>query len=113
MRDYAQVHDAETITLRVTAEALRIMEVDALGLENTDIKILETIITKYNGGPVGLKTIAAATSEELETIEDIYEPYLLQIGFLNRSLRGRIATQRAYEHLGIPFYRNENQGTLI
>lgn len=113
VRDYAQVHDHEPITRDVALKALAMMDIDPIGLEATDIRILETIITKYHGGPVGLKTIAASTSEEVETIEDIYEPYLLQIGFLARSMKGRIATKDAYAHLGISFEGSQNQGTLL
>lgn len=113
VRDYAQVHDHEPVTRAVAESALAMLDIDPIGLEATDVRILTTIITKYHGGPVGLKTIAASTSEELETIEDIYEPYLLQIGFLARSMKGRIATKDAYAHLGIPFSENKNQGTLL
>ncbi len=113
VRDYAQVKNGSVITENLAKEALTVMDIDHLGLETTDIKILETIISNYNGGPVGLKTIAASTSEELETIEDLYEPYLLQIGFLTRSLKGRIATEAAYHHLKKKFQAKENQGTLL
>jgi len=113
VRDFAQVHDHEPVTRAVAQSALAMMDVDPIGLEATDLHILNTIITKYHGGPVGLKTIAASTSEEIETIEDIYEPYLLQIGFLARSMKGRIATKDAYEHLGIPFEAGQTQGTLL
>lgn len=113
VRDYAQVHDADIITEEITGKALEMMEVDEIGLETADIKILEAIIKKHNGGPVGLKAIAAACSEEVETIEDLYEPYLMQIGFLSRSLRGRCATRLAYEHLGIKFSAEQNQQKLI
>lgn len=113
VRDYAQVHDHEPVTRDVAQKALAMMDIDPIGLEATDLRILETIITKYRGGPVGLKTIAASTSEEVETIEDIYEPYLLQIGFLARSMKGRIATKDAYAHLGISFEGSQNQGTLL
>src|SRR3989344_2532272 len=113
VRDYAQVKNGNTITGALAKEALAVMDIDHLGLESTDVKILETIITQYNGGPVGLKSIAASTSEELETIEGLYEPYLLQIGFLTRSLKGRIATEAAYHHLKKKFQAKENQGTLI
>lgn len=112
VRDYAQVHDHEPITRVVAQKALAIMDVDEIGLESTDLRILRAIIEKYAGGPVGLKTIAASTSEEVETIEDLYEPYLLQIGFLARSPKGRIATEQAYTHLGIPYHKKQ-QGTLI
>lgn len=112
VRDYAQVHDHEPITEVVAKKALTVMEVDEIGLEATDLRILRAIIEQYGGGPVGLKTIAASTSEEVETIEDLYEPYLLQIGFLARGPKGRIATEQAYEHLGIPYHKKQ-QGTLL
>ena len=88
------------------------MEVDELGLEPTDRHILETIIKKFNGGPVGIQTIAAATSEEIETIEDVYEPFLIQLGFLTRTPRGRMVTEHGYAHLGYPA-PSENQKKLI
>lgn len=113
VRDYAQVKNNGLITGGSAKEALAIMEIDHLGLESTDIKILETIIMQYNGGPVGLKTIATSAAEEIETIEDLYEPYLLQIGFLSRSLKGRIATEAAYHHLKKEFRAKESQGTLL
>jgi len=113
VRDYAQVHNVDTISGETAKKSLGILEIDPIGLEATDIRILETIITKFSGGPVGIKTIAASTSEEVETIEDVYEPYLLQIGFLSRSLKGRIATKLAYDHLGIPYAGTQNQGTLL
>lgn len=113
VRDYAQVHNNDIISAEIAKKSLGVLEIDPIGLEATDLRILETIITKFGGGPVGIKTIAASTSEEVETIEDVYEPYLLQIGFLSRSLKGRIATQLAYDHLGIPYTGAQNQGTLI
>lgn len=103
VRDYAQVRAAGVITDQVANEALRRLEIDSLGLDDTDRRILHTIIDKFEGGPVGLDTIAAATSEESDTVMDVYEPYLLQLGFLARTPRGRIATRRAYEHMGIPY----------
>jgi len=103
IRDYSQVNGSDTITKGLAEEALKLMEIDELGLEPHDVRILETIITKYNGGPVGLKTIAASTLEETNTIEDVYEPYLLQIGFLARTPQGRTATKKAYEYLGLKF----------
>ncbi|OGC37360.1 Holliday junction DNA helicase RuvB [candidate division WOR-1 bacterium RIFOXYC2_FULL_37_10] len=101
VRDFAQVKAAGIITLEVAHEALNNLGIDSLGLDNTDRKVLKTIIEKYEGGPVGIETIAASTAEEADTIEDIYEPYLMQIGFLQRTPRGRVATALAYEHLGI------------
>lgn len=113
VRDFAQVHNKEAITGAVAQEALGVMEIDAIGLESTDLKILEVIIKKYNGGPVGLKAVAASTAEEIETIEDLYEPYLLQVGFLSRSPRGRMATRLAYEHLGLTPNAHEGQTALL
>ncbi len=84
-------------------EALALLEIDALGLDEIDRRVLDAIINKFDGGPVGLETIAAAISEESDTIMDVYEPYLLQLGFLDRTPRGRIATRRAYEHLGLAY----------
>jgi len=101
VRDYAQVLGNGEITLGITKTALNELEIDELGLDEIDRKILETIILKYNGGPVGVETIAATIGEETETIEDVYEPYLMQIGFLSRTPRGRCATVNAYTHLGI------------
>ena len=102
VRDYAQVRADGHVTLPVARAALAMLEVDERGLDATDYKLLRTIIEKFGGGPVGLDTIAAATSEESDTIEDVYEPYLLQLGFLKRTPRGRVATPLAYAHLGIP-----------
>jgi len=100
VRDYAQVMANGIITQSVTVEALSRLEVDHIGLDEVDHKVLHTIIDKFNGGPVGLETIAASISPEPDTIMDVYEPYLLQLGFLERTPRGRLATQLAYEHLG-------------
>ncbi|GHO93319.1 Holliday junction ATP-dependent DNA helicase RuvB [Reticulibacter mediterranei] len=99
VRDYAQVRADGVITMDVAKEALDALEVDELGLDQTDRHMLETIIKKFNGGPVGLDTLAASTSEDSETIEDVYEPYLLQLGFIARTPRGRVAMKAAYEHL--------------
>ncbi|MGH2542975.1 MAG: Holliday junction DNA helicase RuvB C-terminal domain-containing protein, partial [Ardenticatenaceae bacterium] len=87
--------------------ALALLEIDELGLDEIDRRVLDAIITKFDGGPVGLETIAAAISEESDTIMDVYEPYLLQLGFLDRTPRGRIATRRAYEHLGLSYAPNQ------
>lgn len=103
VRDYAQVKGNGRITLRHAQEALKLMEIDELGLDNTDRRMLETIIRFYNGGPVGLEALAATIGEESVTLEDVCEPYLLQIGFLARTLRGRMVTRAGYEHLGIPY----------
>ena len=103
VRDYALVLGDGNITLDIAKIALNKLEIDDLGLDGTDKKILETIIFKYTGGPVGIETLAATVNEEVETIEDVYEPYLMQIGFLARTPRGRTATPLAYEHLGIEY----------
>jgi Holliday junction DNA helicase RuvB len=109
VRDFAQVRYDGVITGEVARDALDLLDVDQYGLEMLDRKILETMITKFDGGPVGLETLAATIGEESITIEDVYEPYLMQIGFLSRTPRGRCATRLAYEHLGIPFV---SQGKL-
>lgn len=108
VRDYAQVRAGGIITADVARAALAMLEVDELGLDEIDRKVLYTIIEKFGGGPVGLETIAAAISEEADTIMDVYEPYLLQLGFLERTPRGRVVTQRAYEHLGLPYPEGEH-----
>jgi len=100
MRDYASVKASGKITSQVVADAAQLLQIDEMGLDKTDKLLLETIIDKFSGGPVGLNTLAAAISEEVDTIEDVYEPYLMQIGFLDRTNRGRMATPRAYKHLG-------------
>lgn len=105
VRDYAAVLGDGKISLEITKTALKKLEIDDLGLDNIDKKILETIIHHYSGGPVGLETLAATVNEETATIEDVYEPYLMQIGFLARTARGRVATPLAYEHFEIE-YRN-------
>ena len=101
VRDFAQIKGDGGIDAQIAAYALEKLEVDALGLDNIDRRMLKTIIEIYNGGPVGLETLAATTGEEAITLEDVYEPYLLQIGFLSRTPRGRCATKLAYEHLGL------------
>jgi len=111
VRDYAEVEGEGIINKNITQKALALLEVDHLGLESTDRRLIEAIINKFNGGPVGLQALAAATSEEIDTIEDVHEPYLLQIGFLQRTARGRIATKLAYEHLGFQL-PPENQNLL-
>jgi len=103
VRDFSQIKNHAIINEEVAIEALEMIDVDPLGLEPADKQILRVIIEKFGGGPVGLGTIAAATSEEIKTIEDVYEPYLIQIGFLARTPRGRIATENAYNHLGIKY----------
>ncbi|MDW7674605.1 MAG: Holliday junction branch migration DNA helicase RuvB [Bacillota bacterium] len=101
VRDFAQVKADGVINREVADEALKMLEVDSLGLDNIDRRILLTMIKKFSGGPVGLDTLATAISEESETVEDVYEPYLLQLGFINRTPRGRVTTDLAYNHLGI------------
>jgi len=101
VRDWAQIKSDGNVTLSTVQEALASLGIDPLGLDEIDRKYLETIIQKFNGGPVGLETIAASIAEDSDTIEDVYEPYLLQLGFLDRTPRGRVATIAAYRHLGI------------
>jgi Holliday junction DNA helicase RuvB len=103
VRDYAQVRADGTVTQKVAHEALDLLAVDALGLDDLDRRVLKTVIEKYQGGPVGLNTIAAAISEEPDTIMDVVEPYLLQLGFLDRTPQGRVATRAAYDHLGVEY----------
>ena len=112
VRDYAQVRADGTITSKIAKEALDLLQVDPLGLDDLDRRVLKTIINKYGGGPVGLNTIAASISEEQDTIMDVVEPYLLQLGFLDRTAQGRIATKSAYEHLKLQ-YREEGQQRLL
>lgn len=102
VRDFADVHGHHTIHEATVRETLRELGVDALGLDQSDRGLLATVIDKFHGGPVGLNTLAAALSEQEATIEDVYEPYLIQLGFLERTARGRVIRQAAYEHLGIP-----------
>ena len=101
IRDYAQVRGHAVVTEGVAAEALDLLEVDALGLDPMDRRYLEALVLKYRGGPVGLNTLAMSVGEEPDTLEDVYEPFLVQQGFLERTPRGRVAAQRAYEHLGL------------
>jgi Holliday junction DNA helicase RuvB len=112
VRDYAQVRADGTVTSGVATNALDLLQVDTLGLDEVDRRVLRTIIEKYSGGPVGLNTIAASMSEEQDTIMDVVEPYLLQLGFLDRTPQGRVATKSAYEHLGLP-YQEAGQPRLI
>ncbi len=109
VRDYAQTRADGVITGSVAGEALALLDIDFLGLDDIDRRILHTIIDAYGGGPVGLPTIAASISEDSSTIEDVYEPYLIQLGFLKRTPRGREATARAYEHIGIPYPKDAPQ----
>lgn len=109
LRDFAQVKSDGQITIEVARYGLKALDIDELGLDNVDRVVLETIIQKFDGGPVGLDTLAAATGEESNTIEDVYEPYLIQLGFLQKTPRGRKATRLAYEHLGITFSNPESE----
>ena len=108
VRDYAQVRAEGEITQEVAQDALDLLEIDALGLDDLDRRVLLSIVEKFGGGPVGLDTIAASISEEADTIMDVVEPYLLQLGFLERTARGRVATPHAYRHLDIPLPTREN-----
>ena len=112
VRDYAQVVADGVITPQVAKEALEKLGVDLIGLDEIDHKVLHTIIEKFNGGPVGLDTISASISEEADTITDVYEPFLMQLGFLERTPRGRVATKLAYEHLGLEFNKSNQQKLL-
>lgn len=112
VRDYSQVMSDGRIDLDIARQALDMLEIDELGLDKTDRHLLETIIRFYNGGPVGLEALAATIGEEATTLEDVCEPYLLQIGFLARTLRGRMVTQLGYEHLGIPYSKQVEREEL-
>ncbi len=105
VRDFAQVAGASHVTAPDADSALSMLDIDCLGLDRNDRRLLRTVIEKFSGGPVGVETLAAAVSEETETVEDVYEPFLMQLGFLQRTPRGRVATPAAYEHLGIPMQR--------
>ena len=113
VRDYVQVRSDGIITQESAVDALNLLNVDQLGLDEVDRRVLKTIIEKYNGGPVGLNTIAASIGEESDTIMDVVEPYLLQLGFLDRTPQGRVATRLAYEHLGLPYRAEDQQLKLI
>ncbi|MBT3321742.1 MAG: Holliday junction branch migration DNA helicase RuvB [Anaerolineae bacterium] len=113
VRDYAQVRADGKITASVASDALGLLSIDSLGLDDMDRRVLKAIIEKYRGGPVGLNTIGASISEEPDTIMDVVEPYLLQLGFLDRTPQGRIATRLAYEHLGFEYQVEEQQGKLL
>jgi Holliday junction DNA helicase RuvB len=110
VRDFAQVKGTGVIDRASADLALSALEIDRLGLDNTDRRMLDVIITTYNGGPVGLETLAATIGEEAVTLEDVYEPYLIQIGFLSRTPRGRCVTRLAYEHLGLRFPGQNSHG---
>jgi Holliday junction DNA helicase RuvB len=113
VRDYAEVRAAGFIDLDVARRALDLLEVDHFGLDEIDQKIMQTVLEKYGGGPVGLNTIAASIDEEPDTVEEVYEPYLIQLGFLNRTSRGRIATDKAWDHFKIPRRLRGTQNTLF
>ena len=113
VRDFAQVRANGVVTREIASNALDLLQVDPLGLDDVDRRVLKAIIEKYGGGPVGLNTIAAGISEEPDTIMDVVEPYLLQLGFLDRTQQGRVATKAAYEHLGFKFPDNAPQQRLL
>src|SRR5699024_6494273 len=117
VRDYAQVRGDGKITMDSTQEALELLQVDSYGLDHIDHKLMTSLIEQFKGGPVGIETISASIGEESITIEDVYEPYLLQIGFIQRTPRGRVATYAAYQHFGYPlpesWYRLEKGGTMM
>lgn len=109
VRDFAQIKDVYNIDKQISEKALEMLEIDKLGLEPADREIIKAMIDKFNGGPVGVQTIAAATSEEVQTIEDVYEPFLIQTGLLARTNRGRIVTEKGYLHLGYTFNKDRSQ----
>ena len=113
VRDFAQVEGSKIITDDIADRALLALEVDRAGLDHTDRRMLDAMIKKYHGGPVGLDTIAASISETRETIEDIYEPYLLQLGFIMRTPRGRVVTEAGYDHMGVAYPKQNNTPTLF
>ncbi len=113
VRDFAQIKGDGTVTREMTDLALKMLDIDELGLDNTDRRMLEAIIKFYDGGPVGLDTLSVTIGEEAVTLEDVYEPYLIQIGFINRTPRGRCVTRLAYEHLGIPQRHAESTQTKL
>lgn len=107
VRDFAQVSETNEIDIEIVDKSLAMLNVDSEGLDGTDVKLLKSMIELYNGGPVGINTIAANIGEESDTIAEMYEPFLLQIGFLKRTSRGRVVTEKAYNHLGIPFINKD------
>lgn len=113
VRDYAEVRAAGRIDIEVARKALDLLEVDPFGLDEIDQKIMRTLLEKYSGGPVGINTISASIDEEADTIEEVYEPYLLQLGFLDRTPRGRVATERAFEYFQVPRRVRGSQNTLF
>ena len=112
LRDIAEVKGDGTINSEMSQKGLRMLGLDDLGLDNMDKRLVETICTKYEGGPVGIETLAVSLGEDSNTIEDIYEPYLIQIGFLKRTQKGRVATKRAYKHFGFQ-YKKSIEGDLF
>lgn len=112
VRDFAQIHNEQIITVKTAKNALKLLGVDELGLELNDKRILHVIIDKYNGGPVGLKTIAASCGEEEETVESVYEPYLMRLGFLDRTPKGRVVTELGYKHINADL-KNKSQENLF
>lgn len=109
VRDFSQIKNHKVVDSVIATEALDMIDIDHIGLEPSDRLIIRTVIEKFNGGPVGLATIAAATAEDIKTIEEVYEPYLLQIGFMTRTPRGRVFTENAYKHLGIKYDKKDPQ----
>ncbi|MDD3395756.1 MAG: Holliday junction DNA helicase RuvB C-terminal domain-containing protein, partial [Acidaminococcaceae bacterium] len=107
VRDFAQVAGATRVTAQVARESLQSLDVDSMGLDRNDRKLLKTVVQTFGGGPVGVDTLAAAISEETATLEDVYEPFLMQLGLLQRTPKGRKATQAAYEYLGIAYPREK------
>ena len=113
MRDFSEVRGNGQITSDASIEALEMLSIDQLGLDEIDRMVLLTIVKKYGGGPVGLSTIAASISEEPDTIMDVVEPYLLQLGFLSRTSQGRMVTEKAYQHLELPYNGKKSQPSLL
>jgi Holliday junction DNA helicase RuvB len=113
VRDFTQVRSNGIVSYQTAIDALQLLNVDTLGLDEIDRRVIRTIIEKYDGGPVGLSTIAASISEEPDTIMDVVEPYLLQLGFLDRTSQGRVATRMAYEHLGFEYSEDNQQPRLL
>ena len=109
VRDFSQINNHKSVDSVIAEQALDMIDVDHIGLEPSDRLIIRTVIEKFNGGPVGLATIAAATAEDIKTIEEVYEPYLIQIGFMTRTPRGRVFTENAYKHLGIKYDKKDSQ----
>jgi len=112
LRDIAEVKGNGTIDSKISQKGLHMLGLDELGLDNMDKRLIETICTKYEGGPVGIETLAVSLGEDSNTLEDIYEPYLIQIGFLKRTQKGRVATKLAYEHYGFQ-HKNTIEGDLF